>query len=142
MRQLFIAFACIASLSACTALTPPAKTVAQCALPTLDHYSAIELFFGRDIPGRGPLTDAEWDDFVARFVTAQFPDGFTVLDGTGQWFDQATGHLVHEQSKVLLLAADPESDLKTQITSVTDAYRLQFHQKSVGVLMFDACAAF
>jgi hypothetical protein len=142
VRQLFIAFACIASLSACNALTPPPKPAAQCPLPSLSRYSVIELFFGRDIPGRGVLTDAEWDDFVARSVTAQFPDGFTVLDGTGQWFDQATGRLVHEQSKVLLLAADPDSDLKTRITSVTDAFRLQFHQKSVGVLMFDACAAF
>jgi len=102
----------------------------------------IELFFGRDIPGRGPLTDAEWDDFVARVVTQQFPDGFTVLDGAGQWFDQATRRLVREQSKVLFVAADPDSDLKSRITSVVDAYRQQFHQKSVGILTSEACAAF
>jgi hypothetical protein len=138
----FIAvFACAVFLASCSALTPP-KPVAQCPLPNQDRYAVIELFFGRNIPGRGPLTDAEWDDFVARVVTQQFPDGFTVLDGTGQWLDQATGALIHEQSKVLLLAADPDSDLKTRIGTVADAYRQQFHQNSVGVLTSEACGAF
>lgn len=128
-------------LAGCNALTPP-KPAAQCPLSSEDRYASIELFFGRDIPGRGPLTDAEWDDFVARVVTQQFPDGFTVLDGDGQWFDQATGHMTHERSKILLIAADPDSDLKTRIGSVVDAYRTQFHQRSVGILTSEACGAF
>jgi hypothetical protein len=65
-----------------------------------------------------------------------------VLDGNGQWFDQATGKTIQEQSKILLVAADPESDLKTRIGSVIDAYRKQFHQQSVGVLTGEACGAF
>jgi hypothetical protein len=133
---------CATLLSACGALTPPPKPAAQCPLPGQDRYAVIQLFFGRDIPGRGPLTDAEWDDFVAHVVSAQFPDGFTVLDGSGQWLDQATGRVIHEQSKVLLLIADPDSDLKTRIGTVTSAYRQQFHQNSVGVLTNEACAAF
>jgi len=122
-------------------LAPP-KPAAQCPLPGQDRYASAELFFGRDIPGRGPLTDSEWDDFAARVITPQFPDGFTVLDGDGQWFDQASGRLVHEKSKILLVAADPDSDLKTRIGSVIAAYRAQFHQQSVGVLTSEACGAF
>lgn len=141
MHRFITVFAGAVLLTACSALTPP-KPVAQCPLPSEDRYAVIQLFFGRDIPGRGPLTDAEWDDFVARVITQQFPDGFTVLDGTGQWLDQATGRLIHEQSKVLLLAADPDSDLKTRIGTVIDAYRQQFHQDSVGVLTSEACGAF
>jgi hypothetical protein len=128
-------------LAGCNALTP-AKAAARCPLPSQDRYASIELFFGRDIPGRGPLTDAEWDDFVAHVVTQQFPDGFTVLDGDGQWFDQATGRMTREPSKILLVAADPDSDLKTRIGSVVDAYRTQFHQRSVGILTSEACGAF
>ena len=88
------------------------------------------------------MTDAEWDDFVARAVTPQFPDGFTVTDGTGQWYDQTSGKLIHEPSKILLVAADPESDLKTRLGSVIAAYRAQFRQRSVGVITSEACAAF
>jgi len=88
------------------------------------------------------MTDTEWNDFVARAITRQFPDGFTVMDGTGQWYDQASGKLLHEQSKILLVAADPESDLKTRIGSVVADYRTQFQQRTVGVITSEACAAF
>ena len=84
----------------------------------------------------------EWDDFAARAVTAQFPDGFTVMDGSGQWYDQSSGKLIREQSKILLVAADPDSDLRTRIGSVITAYRAQFQQRSVGVITSEACAAF
>lgn len=138
----FLAVCCAIFLAGCNALTPPKPAAAQCPLPSQDRYASIEMFFGRDIPGRGPLTDAEWDDFVAHVVTEQFPDGFTVIDGEGQWFDQSTGHMTHEASKILLVAADPDSDLKTRIGSVADAFRKQFHQRSVGILTSEACGAF
>ena len=101
-----------------------------------------QLFFGRAIPGRAPLTDAEWADFAAHAITPQFPDGFTVLDGAGQWYDQGSGRTIQEQSKILLVAADPDSDLKTRIGSVINAYRAQFHQSSVGLVTSLACGSF
>lgn len=101
----------------------------------------VQFFFGRDIPGRGPLTEAEWSDFVAQIVTEQFPDGFTVFDGEGQWFNQRTNKIIREPSKILLAAADPDSDLATRIGAVTDAYRNRFHQQSVGVITSAACGA-
>jgi hypothetical protein len=138
--RFIIVIGCAALLAACSSFAP--KDAASCPLPGQDRYAVVQLFFGRDIPGRGPLTDAEWTNFVASAITPQFPDGFTVLDANGQWLDQATGKTIQEQSKVLLLAADPDSDLKTRIGSVVDAYRKQFHQQSVGVLTSEACGAF
>lgn len=138
--RLIIVLACALGVAGCNTLLH--KEGSPCPLPGEEPYAVAQLFFGRDIPGRAPLTENEWNDFVARVVTPQFPDGFTVLDGTGQWLDQATGGVIHEQSKVLLVAADPESDLKTRIGSVVDAYRTQFHQQSVGVLTSGACGAF
>jgi hypothetical protein len=111
-------------------------------LPGQGRYTIAQIFFGRDIPGRGMLTEAEWDDFAARTVTAQFPEGFTVIDGQGQWYDQGSGKLVHEQSKILIVAADPDSDLRTRLGSVITIYRTQFKQRSVGVITSEACAAF
>jgi len=88
------------------------------------------------------MTDTEWNDFVARAITPQFPDGFTVIEGTGQWYDQTSGKLIHEPSKILFVAADPDSDLKTRIGSVINAYRTQFQQRTVGVITSEACADF
>jgi len=104
--------------------------------------ATVELFFGRDIPGRAPLTEAEWSSFAARVVAQWFPDGFTVFDGEGQWLDQRTNRVIRESSKILFAAADPESDLKRRIDAVVDAYRKEFHQRSVGVVTSLACAAF
>ncbi|HEY1503686.1 MAG TPA: DUF3574 domain-containing protein [Stellaceae bacterium] len=121
---------------------PKQAAAPACPLPGQGRYTIAQIFFGRDIAGRGPLTDAEWDAFAARAITPQFPDGFTVMDGTGQWYDQASGKLIHEPSKILLVVADPESDLRTRIGSVINAYRAQFKQRSVGVITSEACAAF
>jgi uncharacterized protein DUF3574 len=100
------------------------------------------VFFGRQVPGRGPVTEAEWSDFAAKIIAQQFPDGFTVVDGDGQWLDQASNRIVHEPTKILIAAADPESDLKSRIGAVVEAYRTRFHQRSVGVVTSTDCAAF
>ena len=137
-----IVLLCALGLAACDTLAPKQAAVPTCPVPGQDRYAIVQLFFGRTISGRGPITDAEWNDFVARAITPQFPDGFTVTDGAGQWYDQASGKLIQEPSKILLVAADPESDLKTRIGSVIGAYRAQFQQRTVGVITSEACAAF
>ena len=43
--------------------------------------------------GVSRLTDAEWTEFAARTITPNFPDGFTVFDGDGQWRNPQTGHI-------------------------------------------------
>jgi hypothetical protein len=101
-----------------------------------------ELFFGREIPGRAPLSEAEWTDFAARTVTPNFPDGFTVFDGEGQWRDPRTGKIGRERTKVLLVAARREPDLSGRIAAVIDAYKTRFRQESVGLITRDSCAAF
>ncbi len=141
MRHIIVLL-CALGLAACGTLAPKQAAAPLCPLPGQERYAIGQLFFGRDIPGRGPLTDAEWDDFAARSITPQFPDGFTVMDGAGQWYDQGSGKLIHEQTKILVVAADPDSDLKTRIGSVITAYRTEFKQRSVGVITSEACGAF
>ena len=101
-----------------------------------------ELFFGRTIPGRGPLTDAEWRAFAAEIVTPSFPDGFTVFDGEGQWQNPATRQVTRQRTKILLVAARRTPDLGQRLSAVIDTYKTRFHQQSVGVITRDSCAAF
>ena len=101
-----------------------------------------ELFFGRDIRGRKPLTDAEWAEFAAQTVTPNFPDGFTVFDGEGQWRNPQTGHIARDPTKILLVAAKRQPDLARRLSAVIDAYKTQFRQQSVGLITRDSCAAF
>ncbi len=101
-----------------------------------------ELFFGRDIAGRPPLTDREWAAFAEEVVAPKFPDGFTVFDGDGQWQDPLTRSMAHERSRILLVATRRSPDLPARLTAVIDAYKARFHQQSVGIITRDACAAF
>ena len=56
-----------------------------------------EAYFGRNLKGRAPVTDAEWARFMVETVTPAFSDGLTVPDGAGQWLN-AGGRISREES--------------------------------------------
>ena len=101
-----------------------------------------ELFFGRTIRGRADLTDQEWLGFASEVITPNFPQGFTVFDGEGQWRNPQTGVIGRERTKVLLVAAPRGPDLSQRLAAVIEAYKTRFHQHSVGVITRDSCASF
>lgn len=135
-------------LAACVAspaqLTLPSSQSAPyaCLLSNEQRMLVAELFFGRNINGRQPLTDTEWAEFAAQIITPNFPDGFTVFDGEGQWRNPQTGHIGGGRTKILLVAAKREPDLAPRLTAVIDAYKTRFHHQSVGIITRDSCAAF
>ena len=101
-----------------------------------------ELFFGRGMKGRAPVSDAEWADFVAQTVTPNFPNGFTAFDGDGQWRSPDTGQIVSARTKILIVAAERTPDLAQRLSAVIDAYKRQFRQQSVGIITRNSCAVF
>jgi hypothetical protein len=129
-------------LAGCAAPPPPQPAPYSCLLPTEQRTLVAELFFGLGIKGREPLTAAEWADFAARVVTPNFPDGFTVFDGEGQWRNPRTGHIARDPTKILLVVAKREPDLAHRLAAVIDAYKTRYHQQSVGLITRDSCAAF
>ena len=50
-----------------------------------DSFAEYQLFFGRSNAGGEVVSDETWAAFLADTVTPRFPDGFTVVDGAGQW---------------------------------------------------------
>jgi Protein of unknown function (DUF3574) len=129
----------VAGCTAPVADLPPSA----CLLPTQKPMLVAELFFGRNIPGRAPVSEGEWADFVARVIVPNFPDGFTVFDGAaGQSRGQQAPAIAREAPKIVLAAAEPRPDLKDRIAAVIAAYRARFPQKSVGLLTRWECGAF
>ena len=114
----------------------------MCLLPTEKRMLVAEVFFGRDIAGRAPLSEAEWRAFAAETITPNFPDGFTAFDAEGQWRNPATGTIARQPTKVLLVAAPRTPDLAPRLSSVIEAYKARFRQQSVGIITRDSCAAF
>jgi hypothetical protein len=127
------------------AVTPAAAQAPSadaCLLPSQQKMLVAELFFGRTIKGREPLTDAEWAKFAADTITPNFPDGFTVFDGDGQWQNPQTGSIGRERTRILLVAVKPGPGLTDRLNAVIAAYKSQFHQQSIGIITRESCAAF
>lgn len=127
------------------AATPATNAFSQpytCLLPGEQRMLVAEFFFGRNIPGRAPLTDSEWAEFAVRVVTPNFPEGFTVTDGQGQWQNPTTREIAHEPTKILLVAVPRVPDLAGRVSAVIDGYKTRFHQQSVGIITRDSCASF
>jgi len=97
-----------------------------------------QLFFGRNIAGRGTVSDDEWRRFLDEEVTPRFPVGFSVSDIDGQ-YRNASG-IVRERSKQLLIVISGGDE--TKLNAIRDAYKRRFNQESVLLVESPVCAAF
>jgi hypothetical protein len=101
-----------------------------------------ELTFGRDIGRHVGVSEAAWRHFLDREVTPRFPDGLTVVSALGQWRDRNTGRVVREPSKLIMIVLPGKADDQARLDAMVAAYKRQFQQQSVGVIVQPACAAF
>jgi hypothetical protein len=138
LRWMAFAVVAVALFSAAPAT---AEESVSCPLPDQSAMTEAELFFGLAIKGRGPVTQAEWRQFSADTLTRMFPLGFTVTDGSGQWMDSVTHHIVRERAKVVVVVAE-RAGLADKLSAVTRVYRARFRQQSVGIVTRPVCAAF
>jgi hypothetical protein len=102
----------------------------------------IELMFGRDIGHNLGVSEAAWSRFLAREITRRFPDGFTVVNATGQWRDKERRRLVREPSKLVIIVTGDDASARNKIDAIIATYKQQFRQRSVGVIWHEVCAVF
>jgi Protein of unknown function (DUF3574) len=101
-----------------------------------------ELMFGRDIGNHVGVSEAAWARFVAREMTPRFPDGLTITDAIGQWRDRDSGRIVREPSKHVEIVLPGNGDDDARLDAIVTAYKRQFRQQAVGVIVRPACVSF
>jgi hypothetical protein len=88
------------------------------------------LYFGRNRPGGGTVSNPEWQSFLAEVVTPRFPAGLTVLEGSGQWRG-ATGAVEREQSEVVTLFHPDDQASRQAVREIAAEYKRRFQQEAV-----------
>jgi len=109
---------------------------------SLQARQVAHLLFGRNVEDRVRVSEADWSDFVAREISPRFPDGFTIVDATGQWRDARRGSIVHESSKLIEIVLPGGSDDRIKIEAIAESYKRRFEQQSVGLIIGPACVRF
>jgi hypothetical protein len=88
------------------------------------------LYFGRNRPGGGSVSDTEWRTFLDQVITPQFPSGLTVLEGAGQWRG-ATGLVEQERSEIVTIFHSGDEVARRAVTEITTEYKRRFQQEAV-----------
>ena len=99
-------------------------------LPPLKPALSVDLYFGRDRPGGGMVSDGEWDAFVTEVVTPRLPAGLSVFDASGH-YRESTGRIVRERSKRLVVVVFDAPAHSAKIDAIVTAYKQRFNQESV-----------
>jgi hypothetical protein len=88
------------------------------------------LYFGRNRPDCGKVSQAEWDQFLNEVVTPRFPGGLTVARAVGQWRG-ASGKVEREVSEVVTVLHTGEARAREKIVQIAAAYKQRFGQEAV-----------
>jgi hypothetical protein len=118
----------------------PIPAAAACAIGDTALVRDL-VYFGRNLPGGGTVSDAEWRGFLDSVVTPSFPNGFTVVEGTGQWKGRS-GTVERERSAIVTFLHTGSAADRDRVAQVAHEYKRRFHQEAVLRERTAACARF
>jgi hypothetical protein len=99
------------------------------------------LYFGRNRPGGGVVTDEEWQSFLDQVLTPRFPAGLTVVAATGQWKGKS-GLVEQERSEVVTVFHSGDEAARRAVMEVVVEYKRRFRQDAVLRERMPTCARF
>jgi hypothetical protein len=88
------------------------------------------LFFGRNVPAGGTVSDSAWSAFLLEVVTPQLPAGFAVWRTEGQW-RTADGAIVREAGFVLEVEHPQGQPPDSVFEAISTEYCRRFQQEAV-----------
>jgi hypothetical protein len=131
---------CSSKPAPATSPAPTSSAAPSCAVG--DTVLVREtLYFGRNRPGGGTVSDAEWRAFLAEVVTPRFPLGLTVQEATGQW-KGANGSVEQEQSEIVTVFHPGDIAATRAVHDIALEYKRRFQQEAVLRERTPTCARF
>ena len=99
------------------------------------------VYFGRNRPDGGTVSDAEWEAYLDSVVTPRFPAGFTVVEAEGHWRGES-GVVERERTEVLTLLHSGDAASRNDVAGIAAEYKRRFGQEAVLRERSAACVAF
>ena len=125
----------------CAGRAPPSTTPSpSCAIGDTALVRDV-LYFGRNRPGGGAVTDEEWQAFLDQVLTPRFPAGLTVVAATGQWKGKS-GLVEQERSEVVTVFHSGDEAARRAVMEVVVEYKRRFQQEAVLRERMPTCARF
>ncbi|MDR6943266.1 DUF3574 domain-containing protein [Mucilaginibacter pocheonensis] len=101
-------------------------SLASCAT-----FQRSDLYFGRNIPNGGQVTEQQWKAFSDSVISRYFPEGYTEWDAAGRWKDTQTKVTITEPTKVATFFSKASKQRDAALDSIAQLYIRRFHQQSV-----------
>ena len=128
-------------IAGCAGRAPPGTTPSpSCAIGDTVLVRDV-LYFGRNRPGGGAVTDEEWQTFLDQVLTPRFPAGLTVVAATGQWKGKS-GLVEQERSDVVTVFHSGDEAARRAVMEVVAEYKRRFRQEAVLRERMPTCARF
>ena len=128
------------SLACAGRSAPPVAPAASCVVGDTALVRDL-VYFGRNRPDGGTVSDADWQTFLDEFVTPRFPSGLTVVSATGQW-KGASGLVETERSQIVTLFHAGDETARHAVAEVAAEYKRRFRQEAVLRERAPICARF
>ena len=119
---------------------PAPAMAAACAVGDTTMVRDV-VYFGRNQPGGGTVSDADWQRFLDEVVTPRFPYGLTIVNATGQWRGQS-GVVEQERSEIVTVFHAGDAASRQAIADVAGEYKRRFQQEAVLHERSATCARF
>jgi hypothetical protein len=134
-------FGAVVVIAGCAGRASPSTTpTPSCAIGDTALVRDV-LYFGRNRPGGGAVTDGEWQSFLDQVLTPRFPAGLTVVAATGQWRGKS-GLVEQERSEVVTVFHSGDEAARRAVMEVAVEYKRRFQQEAVLRERMPTCARF
>jgi len=105
----------------------------------MSRQKCFSLFLGaRNTPRAGTHFTKADDERIRSLTFRHFPDGFTILNADGGWFDPTQRRFIEEESRQILVCATGIRALRSWLGDLADALK----QKELLVIEVGPASAF
>jgi hypothetical protein len=128
LKDLFLMCVGVA-LGGCAARAADTTPSPACAVGDSARVRNV-LYFGRNRPDGGTVTDEEWRAFVSQVLTPRFPAGLTIVSALGQWQGKSAT-VEQERSEVVTIFLSENEAARRSVDEVAAEYKRRFQQEAV-----------